>query len=242
MLNSKSFVIFFFERSGSTLLVDLLNQHPQISCKHEVFHMDWKNFDRSTMKNPVPIHKTHEEVKQKFREVYESNQVNGFKFKYPNQLKNYPWVLNQLIRDKEEVKVIFLYRVNRLKGAISSQNNVRLRKLNYDSNVTEKVDLPPLKLNVDRARKYIFQRQKADRKHFEELAIFPNRYVISYEDLVGNLDERIKDIYSFLGADSKFKPQMRYQKITNDNLQLSLENYKEVKESLRCTSLEKYLY
>jgi hypothetical protein len=54
------FIIFGQARSGSTLLVDLLNTHPDIHCDGEILHDPWKGWQRRHImphlrRHPVPF-------------------------------------------------------------------------------------------------------------------------------------------------------------------------------------------
>ncbi len=207
------FVILFYERSGSTLLTDLLNQHPEISCFPEVFYPDWPNKLPNKLPDPViPKSKIHKNLTL----IYDKPKqgITGFKFKYPIQYNIYPEVVNYLEQNKQELKVIFLYRINKLKGAISKQNHARLIQTSNESNLKSqsKIELGPLELNIPRAIKNIRDRQLADRKFYQLTEAFPHRLFVSYESLLNERDKTLKSIFSFLGADTNFKPKVGYKK------------------------------
>jgi len=116
-----NFFIAFFERSGSTMLVDLLNQHPQVQCRMEIFDtedIETKNgyeqvrqLDKTQVKEVLSFFKR--------KRLFSQTKTKGFKFKYPNQIDKYLDVYTYLIENK--FKCIFLLRKNLLKAAISHQ-------------------------------------------------------------------------------------------------------------------------
>ncbi|MDJ0633951.1 MAG: sulfotransferase domain-containing protein [Xenococcaceae cyanobacterium MO_188.B29] len=230
----------FSERSGSTFLVSLLNQHPDISCESEIFSLQKvnKNLFR------LPQFPDRETVRDKLDNIYQKNlKANGFKFKYQGQYDLYPDVYEYLLENADTIKVIFLYRKNRLKAAISKQNQMRLVCMDKPNNLNQDnfFELDKLNLNIEQAFNYINKREIADRKYYEELQKFKNKYIVAYEDLNNQTDLVIKDIYSFLGVDCYYKPSEKIKKITKDNIKDALVNYEELVEKIRCTRYEQYL-
>ena len=236
MTTPRKFVIIFFERSGSTLLVDLLNQHPDISCMHEVFNFKLKGPDETPDKA----------ILESFESIYNKPNVkaSGFKFKYPHQINRYSLVWNKIQDLKNDIRVIFLYRINRLKAAISSQNNKQLVALYGKSNFrkSEKFELPPLELNIDKAINYMKAREKADKYYYELIQDFRYKKAFKYEDLASNPLKIVKSIYDYLDVVTDFVPQINYTKISANTIEDAITNYPVLKERLQFTPWEKYLY
>lgn len=234
------FFISFFERSGSTFLSDLLNNHPEISCKKEIFAIkkDGENHIR------LPRFSDRESVKMELETTYNSERkANGFKFKYPLQYQYYSDVYEYLLTNRDNIRVIFLYRRNRLKAAISQQNHRRLIQLGNKSNLKQQnyVDLGKLHLNIKQACNYINKREELDRKYYEELKHFSKTCVIAYEDLYNKTKEMFADLCLFLDVNSSYEPKSKQVKVTKDNLEEAIDNYEEIFEKLRCTRYEPYL-
>ncbi|MDJ0569650.1 MAG: sulfotransferase domain-containing protein [Pleurocapsa sp. MO_192.B19] len=239
-MSKTNFFISFFERSGSSFLVDLLNQHPDISCKTEVFSIKKINENRCRL----PQFPNREAVRDTLDRIYQKGlKANGFKFKYQGQYDLYPDVYEYLLENADKINVIFLYRKNRLKAAISKQNQLRLVSMGKPSNLDQDnfVKLEKLNLNIEQAFKYINQREILDKKYYEELKKFKNKYVVAYEDLNNETDSIIKNIYSFIRVDSTYKPSEKIKKITSDNIKDALANYEELVEKIKCTRYEQYL-
>lgn len=235
------FVISFFERSGSTFLVDLLNNHPEISCKKEVFGLKNNGGNQTRL----PQFDDLVSVRAELDKIYSNERkANGFKFKYPLQYQYYPDVYEYLLARNETIRVIFLYRRNRLKAAISQQNHRHLIKIGNKSNLKQDnyVDLGKLHLNVKQAFKYINKREDLDRKYYEELKHFKYKYVLAYEDLYNNTEEIVEKLCLFLEVDTGYKPISKQAKITKDNIEEAVDNYEEIVEKIRCTRYEQYLF
>jgi len=235
------FVILFFERSGSSWLVDMLNSHPEISCLPEAFYLNW---DKNAGKIGKPAYTKPEDIEQQLHRIYESPKAQscGFKFKYPIQYNKYPDVVEFLNANKETIRMIFLYRKNRLKGAISSQNNLRLRKLNKTSNLVGKdTDLEPLKLDIKKAINYTEWRERSDFNFFNWAKEFTHLHIVTYENLLTDTFQSVADICSFLEVSSTYKPSSKIRKATPDSIRQAITNYDELQEQLRCHPLEKYL-
>lgn len=236
------FVIFFYERSGSSWLVDMLNNHSEISCLPEVFSLNWNTGEKE--KRGQPIHNTETQVKEQLNRIYgkPKTKARGFKFKYPVQYNHYPHVVDFLNENKKDIRIIFLYRKNKLKGAISSQNNVRLRTLNQKSNLTGKdKGLPPLELNIQKAIKYTQNRERSDFNFFKWAKEFSHLHVITYEDLLDDTTSTFKGVCDFLNVSPAYNPTSKVRKSTPDSIQQAITNYDELREQLRCHPLEKYL-
>jgi len=238
-----SFFIFFYERSGSTLLTKLLNQHPEISCFPEVFHLNWNSEIKG--ERGKPFYKTEEEINQQLYRIFEkpTKKACGFKYKYPGQFGKYPSVYNYIKKQSETIRLIFLYRKNRLKGAISKQNQLKLKSLNGESNVSIRstVTLPPLKLNINNALKYATHREKADLNFYKKTKIFNHRYVISYEEILEDTIGETQKIFDFLNVQTDFVPQIETKKLTSNSIKEAIINYDFLKKRLKCHPMEKYL-
>lgn len=141
------FIVCFRERSGSTHLCSLLDNHPEIVCRQEDFcerivspgeeKAGEDLFDFGQLKchrNLLPFHQkriyspSRKMIVQHFHDIY-SGQVRacGFKFKFPIQFQLFPEVLAELNMILPDVRIISLQRRNTLKQAISRENMLRIR-------------------------------------------------------------------------------------------------------------------
>lgn len=236
------FFIFFTERSGSTLLVHLLNEHPEVACEHESFPVEFSQAEQRTMKNIAdPVQQT-----QILARIYDRQDVSasGFKFKFKAQYDSYPEVYRFFLRNIDRMKLIFLYRENLLKKAVSRQNLLRLinsGEQHYLNSGSGK-DFGKLELDLESALEYM-QRQNRNLQFFKKAsAIFQHRIVISYEELIDQSLGTLNQVLDFL--DVKPVTELKeapIRKITDDNLQNAVENYNEMVEFFQGTRFSQYL-
>ena len=155
------FVILFSERSGSSHLCSLLDNHPEIVCRREDFTEqsvgihDSSTDDQSIIRlgdfawsrrlllfqGKVRNDPGHQMVIKHFHDIYACRGKScGFKFKFQIQLQLYPEVLRELNLLNPRLRVIALQRRNVLKQAISRQNMLRIQQLTSgDCNLSDSV-------------------------------------------------------------------------------------------------------
>ncbi|MEE2641789.1 MAG: sulfotransferase [Planctomycetota bacterium] len=236
------FVIFFPERSGSTMLVHLLNSHPEITCEHELF----PTVSSGDGKGQLPVHDQESEKIQKLETVYsgQGTIASGFKFKFQGQYEAYPDVSRFFLRNVNCMRMIFLYRENLLKMAVSRQNLVRLKEMGEEHFLESSSDreLGKIELNLEEARNYI-RLQSRNLKFFRRLShIFEHRMGVSYEQLCTHPRKTLRKICRFLGvAEWEGKPEAPIRKITSDNLEQAIANYGELVDYFRQTRYASFL-
>lgn len=208
----------------------------------EVFYPDWKN--KQNGKTPLPAISTSK-IDRSLKSIYEKPKqpIRGFKFKYPIQYAIYPDVVRYINQHKDEIKIIFLYRINKLKGAISKQNHGKLQSISAESNLktNEKNNVGILDLDIEKAIKNIKHRQKEDRKFYNLTKPFPHRLCVNYESLLNDKKQTLKSIYNFLGADPAFVAVERYKKISDDDISLAISNYPALINRVTASPFEAYL-
>ena len=168
------FVIWFRERSGSSHLTNILDNHPEISCRGEVYYhsapckesderldeaieyagrkylrmLNFCSDYRAVINSP-----NCKQSVRHFHYIYSMNaKACGFKFKFPIQFGLFPEVVSE-IQKLPNLHVIALTRRNCLKQVISRQNMLRIQAqtqgaCNLDSKNDNAVDLEP-KLTID---------------------------------------------------------------------------------------------
>ena len=240
------FFIFFYERSGSTYLCDLLNNHPEIQCEMETFWLDWDLPKKASLAKRRQFSK--KEALKTLDELYSnSNKDNksvGFKFKYPGQSKAYPEVWNHLASNSNDFKVIFLYRVNKLRAIVSSLNRQKLLEKHKITNVKQgdKIILEPVEIDINEVKKMVWKRHKIDEEHFKLVkkhfsAVLP----VAYEDLCRDKNKTVDNILKFLEIEKTHELVSRFKKAGEKDFDKLILNYDELIESLMCTPFEIYL-
>ncbi len=238
-----NFFIAFFERSGSTMLVDLLNQHPQVECRMEIFDTkDIKVNNRTQQirqldKNQVATTLSYFEKKRLFSKI----KSKGFKFKYPNQLDHYLDVYTYLIEN--QFKCIFLLRKNLLKAAVSHQYHRTIRQQTGVSNIKEKVDVELQGLGTLHAINYMELRERQNQRFQQKLhADFDQIKTVYYEDLLHHKQETLTDLFQFLGLKTQAVMPSKFIKIVDNDLKYAIHNYDWVHKILSHTPYINYFY
>lgn len=240
MLCETPFFISFFERSGSTLLADLLDSHPDISCMREVFY----EFRTAGGLARKPEFATREAALEQVERIYSNDaRARGFKFKYPTQYQLYPDVYEYLLEKADRLRVIYLYRQNLVKAAISKQNQLRLLQMEKPANLTEKmyIDMGKINLDIDKAIEYMAWRHKNDEIYGQLSNRFKNTFVLTYEALLSDTRAVLLEIFSFLGVDGHDDVSAKTVKVTNDDLRKAVANYDELVRRLTGTEYEQFL-
>jgi LPS sulfotransferase NodH len=165
------FFIWFQQRSGSTFLVSLLNSHPEIRCKGEVFGCSpipfgsGERFERlgggisgltvhRRVLNQFPgriddptSEQCTEELESFLGDGFAENRcrrpVRGFKFKFPSQYRVYPEVTSWLDERRSEINMVVLKRDNLLKRALSVMNLKRMKAATGKANYRDAVKSTP---------------------------------------------------------------------------------------------------
>jgi hypothetical protein len=112
--NGNRFLIFALARTGSTTLMNVLNQHPSIRCLKEPFNPD---NDHATylqrVSDQASLFAVLEEVWQTYNGIKHVWHPSGWPFSQNSSFNN--WLLTAGCR------VIFLHRANKLQRIVSSQ-------------------------------------------------------------------------------------------------------------------------
>lgn len=229
------FVIYTRGRTGSTLLTELLNCHPEIYCDVEIFNFLYSG---SRVKFPgMYIDSCSKRAYTAGKKVY------GFKVKisqlrFEHKYGNYDDILLNLY--KKDWKFIHLKRVNflrhQLSNIISFKTNIyHLRNGDKDFNKKVIVDCEKLLRGV-------IYGEEVERIEEQNLKNIPHHTVIYEDDLLDNkkFQETADGIFQFLGVKS-VPVRSDLKRITHDRLEDIIENYEEVEKFFLNTKYEKYL-
>lgn len=259
------FLIWFQQRSGSSHLVSLLNSHPEIRCKGEVFgcypvgktgeegshptarHLGDNLYRRRINQFPGRIEDPND--KQCLDEVVslmshaasgDSNQnALGFKMKFPSQATLFPEVRQHLESMHESLKVIVLTRKNYLHRAISNLNLDRLQSLTTRSNVEEAVQLPPQDFDAKEVVRLIDYYKTLETDFFAWPARFKFRLEIDYDDLVSeNVEQTADELLLFLDVNRDVRLSSKLKKVAPSRLETLVNNAQELKDALKENKIE----
>ena len=226
------FVIFGTGRSGSTLLVTLMNSNSNIYCDNEIYH-------RRVMFPHLYL---------KFRSFLGNKDVYGFKcltYHLSHSLgkdsqEEQKAFLESL--DNKGYKIIYLRRHNVFRQALS---NIYARYRNqFHSNSTAGSKKDKKKMVVDLNELHRWMLAIEDQANVEaELLNGIDHLKLSYEDELQNPSahpETFAKLSSFLGVDFEV-PDTELKKVTPKSLSGFIENDEEVIQFLHEHGYEKYL-
>ena len=248
------FIVLAARRSGTTLLIDYLNSHPEVECVKRAFGLEKK------IVNPTPdnhsggfyLYRTKNLINRVRFFVQRSALIGsyldedvflprqhytaaGFRLIYEMSSK-YP-VIADWARENE-VRIVHLVRRNLLKTYVSTVS-APVHKMRHPREgatiTTAKIRIDPrdlLESLNQRVWDIDLRRQKFSACEFHEL---------SYEDLVSNKDEVLGKVQTFLGIDRPAELTSDLVKINPESLSGVIENFDEIADVLSGTPYEKFL-
>ena len=221
-----NFIIVSRSRSGSNLLVSLLDSHPNVYARGEVFH---------NLKSRDP---------EKVLNHYFGNQpknilANGFKVFYYHPLDGDPASLWNKILERKDLKFIHLKRKNLFKTIISREKALQTDQWSSVSYIKEK-EGPPVVISPQEIEKQI----KETKTHYQQFEILlKDKPVMElyYEDFVKNIKTNMYHICDFLGIPKVGDFNTNLKKQANKPLSERVGNYLELKEHFAGTEWENQL-
>lgn len=242
----EKFFIMGTQRTGTTLLISLLNSSPIILCVGEALHpmaasknkiLNWEysyqNYLRhSITKQGLHIFNRSGILKRYLKDLYSHTQFEAIGFKLLLYQTHRFSTLQKYFLENQ-VKVIKTNRKNYLKKYVSL-SIARQRKL-YGS--SEKLET--LKITIDKTLIINELNKIKEDDAFVENYIKGLRVInISYEDILADMDAQCLKIMDFLGLDPSEKLKSKLVKMNPDNLEEIIENYDEIKNILTGSEYE----
>lgn len=248
------FILLAARRSGTTLLIDCLNSHPDIACVKRAFGLEKK------IENPTPdkhsgafyLYRT-KNIGNRIRyytgryglideflaqDIFTSNRDHGavgFRLIYEMSSK-YPQVARWAANN--DAKVIHLIRGNCLKTYISAIS-ARIHKMRHpregDQISTIKVHVDPKQLMME-----LSKRTKEAQQQRSRFSGCPYHEVY-YENFTRDREKESRELLDFLHVDDAVSLSSDLVKINPDSLEGVIENYEEIYSLLQGTPYEKYL-
>lgn len=211
--NYEKFVVITRSRTGSNLLISLLNSHPNIVAKGEKFsRLEGKNsnavWDDIFCKMPKRI------------------KIMGFKIFYYHPLdsdNNEVW--NYLKNDKS-IKIIHLTRSNMLRTVTSRQIAAKTDKWSKFNKKEVSIEEKRINLDIDYCLKefentFNFERKIRDEYNSERII------EITYEELIQDNQYILNQIFNFLGLENS-KVASSHKKQNKEELRDLIINYEEL--------------
>ncbi len=216
-----NFLVVSSARSGSSLLVNLLNSHPKISCKGEILNPEflvYGNFQGQS-KARILMH-----TKAMFFKFRKKNRL-GAKLLI-HQFDELGLTMNDLMETLNQPKIIILYRKNLLETYVSlkiaQKNNLWYseKQVNDDS-----IEIEPEKL-----LNYVQRQYELWKDVFSSLGKYENLIFLSYESLATDTDNSMSKLFNFfhLHAHKTRTVSVRQNPLP---LYLKLKNYEELSKN-----------
>jgi len=219
----KQFLIFAEGRGGSSLLVDLLNSHPDIYCDGEIFNAE----TNAKIRFPLLYLESRKRTTRLIRKP-----VYGFKVKY-TQLVLHQGFKNDFIKTLYDSgwKIIYLRRSNYLKATIST---ILAEKRGFYHQKRIKVkNLEKINIDVEELLQKTKGRERAAQLEKEWL-VGMDYHFVNYENDLLNPDmhqNTLNKIFRFLKI-PEHEISTNFKKISTGDLSLDIENFNEVREYL----------
>jgi hypothetical protein len=245
------FIVLAGRRSGTTLLVESLDSHPDVECRKDVFSIRrrWKRFQvdvktglfyqfrTASLGRRIDYLFRRRRLVHAFLEETLSPTggvlARGIRLSY-EQVRKYPDILPWVLEN--DVRVIHLVRDNALKAVVS---HFTAKKRGF-AHATSQVARVTLRLPPAGLRAHL---EKREREIDRYRALFRDRPCceVSYESFLARKEEETRRLLGFLGIPRYAPLTSRLVKQNPDSLRDILENYDEIARALRGTPFERHL-
>jgi hypothetical protein len=235
----RHFVILSRQRSGSHMLMNLLNSHPLVRCNGDLMTPDVEKFGEewayetgfrhhSTFRDEVPVSEG------------KCPEIVGFPIKIKQNL-------HQTIRKRPGLKIILLERRNRLAVLLSRELGNVLRL--YPDNGERMAEFskrhsshPPINIDPSLATAF-FEEQSAKTEEVLKGLEGTDWAGVLYKDLCAETNATMRTVFAHLGVAYQ-KPRLSAgwgsTKLNKRNLAESIANYSELKRYFAATKWADY--
>ena len=226
-MDYKKFVVITHSRTGSNLLISLLNDHPCIEAYGEIF----RRLNKSSCKKIW--HNT-------FNKKSKSIEYAGFKLFYYHPLDRDDLEVWSFIERDTSIKIIYLRRQNMLRSFVSRKiaektNSWRLKNSDSGLKVADKkVDLSFEECLEEFEQIRLWQDRTMQTYRFHE------SIQLTYEELVNHRDDVLNRVFEFLNV-PVVPVKSKYKKQNQENLSDLIANYDEIYNSLSQTKWNSFL-
>ena len=241
------FVVLTQARTGSNMLVSMLDNHPEIRCRGEVFNprsaFGYENWQRKTPLRQIANKYMRDYSVEKYLDSLfllrpEDNiRAVGFKVIYPGQFDR--WSNFRYYWRTYDFKIISLIRHNLLRKYLSSRianlEDAWSAQEHRGRSVSVKIDVGDLKR--------VIARMDTIYRLIDTLTVEFQGIQVSYEALFSNRESVMGTLFKFLGI-KEFETdglEPRTVKQNPERLDELIENYDEVCSALHNTQYEWFL-
>lgn len=221
----KKFIVITRSRTGSNLLISLLNSHLGIKAGGELFRR-LENKSSTTLWNEI------------FSKKPKGIKYVGFKIFYYHPLDNDNKDVWDYIKKDKTIKLIHLTRKNMLRTVVSRE--IADKTDTWTNKHGKNIEINDKRVSLDIKKCFEeFEITKSHEKRVREEFKRDDFIELTYEDLVKNNQNSINDIFDFLELERK-SVKSSYKKQNKESLQDLIINYDELNEAMS-TSKWSYL-
>ena len=234
---STPFVVLTTQRSGSVLLVQAIQSHPDMFCFHEMLRPKIRNdqslraylapsLPRRVGRFVRPYATTKGYLDQLF--ATRDERAVGFKLMY-NQLRRHPelWLMFR----RGELKVVHLVRSNILHTEVSAVRAKVTGEFHARGEARPSADL--IEIPTADLVERLERRDRSIARHRRRLRSIPH-LELGYDDLVDRRDEVSQQVCGFLGVEPMVLVT-DHTKVTPSDLSRVIANYDDVARHLEKT-------
>lgn len=224
------FVIFTSGRSGSTLLVDLINSNPNIQCDLELL--------KRRVAFPISLVRSFEQQSEK--PIYGWKLLSYQLLNVQTGIKDKKQFFESLIHD-EDYKLIYLTRNNKVKQALSIIYAFYRGKWHNKEGSTQKAS-KQFELDPKIFHHFLQEVEILDAFEKEIIADVPHLYISYENDLkeVTQHEATIQRISNYMGIEA-VKPNTALKKVTPSKLDNMISNKQQVIDYLTNTDYAHYI-
>lgn len=246
------FIVLTTQRTGSSWLIDLLSNHPEISAYGEIFINRIPNRENPWVKGLMPPISFYE-FKQNNCErhflvinylryldkMVFGNKANGFKMMYNQLGRNTETILPLIFNN---FRIIHLIRKNIL-DIIISRKHLHTKGMKHFVNDEQKNKIRTVSLNPDTIIQEIGNIERKVDFFRKLLFILPLRTLtVFYEDLVKEKETTLNKIFKFLNVNGNIIiSKTRFRKIHTIAKSDLIENFDAIQKILSATKYKEFL-
>lgn len=228
------FIVLTKQRTGSNLLINSLQAHPQMKVFGEVFR---GGIDES-IKTMVRASAADYLNTRIFNKQPGAIRAVGFKIFYHHPAWDPSGAVWRYLLDQENLRVIHLKRENALRSLVSKKIAQKTDVWKESGQAGETPDKRVV-LSLEECLEYFETTARHEKEGDERFADKP-LLQMTYERLTGDFDQQIARIQEFLGVDPMPLP-IKTSKQNPETLAELIENFDQVREALTGTPWERYL-
>jgi len=224
-----SFLIAARPRSGSHLLRDCLEKHPDVRCMDECF-------------NRKSVQNSGKSAEQWFSEIFaEPKKCSGFILHYDNARQGKYAEVRAMMKSRDvDYRVLRMHRKDLFAMYVSKVQAIAKGKWTLWDDEERVPDDVKFEININDMFQYFVNTHNAFMTDLCEIYVQQPVLPVAYEDMVESLDSTMSDVWEFLGLKHvRVKP--RTVKQVRKPINQLVENYWDCVEAIRRVADWKFL-